>query len=375
MDKLLENLYYNPKSGFLSSNHLYELAKSQNPKVTREFVKEWLSMQEEYQRIQKPKKILYHPIISHEGEYQADIIFMDNAGNNNKKIGLITFIHVPTRYAYAYPISNRQTKTITDILTEFIKDANKKDPVTNLTTDNELFNNRTITKLLKEHNIIHYVEQPYEHSKLAIINRFHRTLKSIFQKYFISQDTDRWIDIYDDVIYNYNNRVHRLFNKPPSKVTKKDILDSNFSKELEGLQAVKLFKQFKVGDKVRYLTKRNKFEKGNKTYSKKIYEIDSINGFSFKLKDIKTGNLLKNKGGTVQDFRYHELLKVGNVQEAPFIEGLPKARTQTQKKADNKQRRFIKEVADTKHEAEGVDDNGNIIFKKRLRPLNEKRRK
>lgn len=344
MDQKINKIYYDSKSGFLSVNELYKKVKEVEPKVTITYIKEWLKKQEEYQIIRKSKKILYHPIISHDGEYQADIMFLDNAGNNNKQIGLITMIHVPTRYAYAYPISSRKTNQIMKGLNEFIEEAYEKDPLQNLTTDNELFNNREVTKLLKENKINHFIEQPYEHSKLAIINRFHRTIKALLQKYFISQDTDRWIDVYDDIIENYNNRVHSLFKKPPSKVTKADINKSNFELEYKGSDAVKEFRKYKIGDKVRYLLKRDKFEKGNKTYSKKVYEITAIEGFSFILKEIGTNKILKNKGGTVQDFRYHELLKVNEINEAPKINNLPKPRTKLQKKADNAQKKFNNEI-------------------------------
>jgi len=146
MDKTLKKLYYNIDLGFLSLNDLYKSAKQQEPKITRKFVKEWLSKQEEYQIVHRPKQILYHPIISHVGEYQADIIFLDNEGNNNKQIGMITMIHVPTRYAYGFPISSRKTDMIIKGLNSFIDAAKKKDPIKNLTTDNELFNNITLDR-------------------------------------------------------------------------------------------------------------------------------------------------------------------------------------------------------------------------------------
>ena len=45
-----------------------------------------------------------------------------------------------------------------------------------ITTDNEFYNNREISSLFSDNDIEHYVETSGEHSKLGIINRFHRTL-------------------------------------------------------------------------------------------------------------------------------------------------------------------------------------------------------
>ena len=54
--------------------------------------------------------------------------------------------------------------------------------------------------------------------KLGIINRFHRTLKEKLTTYFISNDTVKWINAIDDIIYNYNHSVNRGIGIEPSKV-------------------------------------------------------------------------------------------------------------------------------------------------------------
>ena len=54
--------------------------------------------------------------------------------------------------------------------------------------------------------------------KLRIINRFHSTLKEKLTQYFTDNDTVKWIDAINDIIYNYNHSVNRDIGIEPYKV-------------------------------------------------------------------------------------------------------------------------------------------------------------
>ena len=51
------------------------------------------------------------------------------------------------------------------------------------------------------------------------MNRFHRTLKDKLTKHFISTDSVNWVDIIDELIYNYNHSVNRGIGIEPYKIT------------------------------------------------------------------------------------------------------------------------------------------------------------
>ncbi len=63
---------------------------------------------------------------------------------------------------------------------------------------------------------------------------------------------------------------------------------------------------FGIGDNVRVLENKDKFDKGNAQFSKETYEIHDRVGYSYKVKDAE---------GSVKRRRYkpHELLVVENV--------------------------------------------------------------
>ena len=335
MDEILRKIYYNPKSGFLSFNQLFSEVKKEFPNISRKEVKIWYDKQISNQRaIQPNRKVEYHKIIGDGTSYQGDIMFLENPKNNNGFIGMLTFINNSTRYAYVFPIKTNKTEEILANLHHFVEQLDEN--ITNITTDNEFYNNIKIKNFFEDNDIEQYVEYPNVHSKLAIINRFHRTLRGLLNKYFISYDTDRWIDIIDDIIYNYNHRINSGIGKQPAEMTEGDVKNLNKKLQEETKSTIKKFNKFKIGDVVRHLDGRRRFDKGPRRYSDGIFVIDSIDGLSFSLKNVKSGL------PAPRTYRYHELKKVEEPLEPPqLIEKPPKRQTDKQKTI---RRRRIREM-------------------------------
>ena len=79
------------------------------------------------------------------------------------------------------------------------------------------FNNEKIKNYCKENEIKLFFIKNDSH-KLGIINRFHRTIKIKLTQYFINNDTVKWINAIDDIIYNQNHSVNRGIGIEPYKV-------------------------------------------------------------------------------------------------------------------------------------------------------------
>ena len=79
------------------------------------------------------------------------------------------------------------------------------------------FNNEKFKNYCEENEIKLFFIKNDGH-KLGIINRFHRTLKEKLTKYFVNNDTVKWVDAIDDIIYNYNHSVNRGIGIEPYKV-------------------------------------------------------------------------------------------------------------------------------------------------------------
>jgi len=311
---------FNDNLGIISKKRLYQLSKIVEPKITQRIVNEWYDSQPTNQIILKSgKKLPMHKIISDGRGWQADIFFIgDNSYKraNNGYIGLLTFINTSTRFAYVYPIKSRETSEISAGFHEFLKTVGSN--ITTLTTDKELFKNNRIVEMLREHVmnniddytidgniefIRHFTETPNTHSRLAIINRFHRTLRDGLNTHFIHNNTKRWIDVIDKIMNIYNSTPRRTTEYAPKDMTPMKIANLNSELRDEGLQAREGFNQFKVGDRVRHIIDRtNIIGKHVKRFSNEVFTIIDIRGFSFILKN--------EKGFAPRTYRYHELRKV-----------------------------------------------------------------
>ena len=95
--------------------------------------------------------------------------------------------------------------------------------IRSIATDNELFHKWKINQLFEDNDIEHYVEDSGIHSKLGVINRFHRTLRLLLDKFMLYLNTNRWIDIIGYVIHNYNHRIHRILGQEQNDMTHRDV--------------------------------------------------------------------------------------------------------------------------------------------------------
>jgi transposase InsO family protein len=76
------------------------------------------------------------------------------------------------------------------------------------------FLNRGVTAFFKNNNIERRIAEPGDHHGQGIIERFHGTLRRLFRLY---EDAfkEPWKKGFDDLVYNYNHRVHRSIGVEP----------------------------------------------------------------------------------------------------------------------------------------------------------------
>ena len=58
--------------------------------------------------------------------------------------------------------------------------------------------------------------------KPAIVERFNRTMKQIMWKYYIENQTDKWIDVLPDIVDLCNNRFHHALQMTPTQARLED---------------------------------------------------------------------------------------------------------------------------------------------------------
>ncbi len=189
MDDFLRALYYDPASGLKSSAKLLHEAKKQRPDVKLKDVKEFLKTQAETQinRVQPYSQSLEFKFTAPRGAYQADITFLPKYSKVNRGYnGILCVIEIPSRKAYVVPLKTKSATDMAAALADIIKRVDMK--IASLGTDNgKEFLNDNVQKLVKKHDIDHYTCDPEDHRRMAIVERFNRTLKTMLVRYFVAR--------------------------------------------------------------------------------------------------------------------------------------------------------------------------------------------
>jgi len=165
------------------------------------------------------------------------------------------------------------------------------------------FIDKNVKKWFEDNDIKVFYVKDDNHTKLSIINRFHRTLKDKLLKHFIANDTTKWIDVIDEIIKNYNNTSNQgIENLTPREASKPFIQTYLINKKKEMTGEIKKTEvdDFKINDNVLLLNNNNLFSKMKIKYSDVIYKIIKINKNSVDLesnddiiRNVKKSNIKK----------------------------------------------------------------------------------
>ncbi|GMF56775.1 unnamed protein product [Phytophthora fragariaefolia] len=279
MDALLKKLYYDPKTGFIGAQALYQKAKELNPKITFKIVKDWYASQTDIQRYQEQKKRFNgFKIASHNpNSWQIDLAFWE-------KRPILTVININSRLGFAKVLSNKTAATVLAALKAFVR-LHKVDIIT---SDNgSEFMNSQAQEFFKTKKIEHYNNEPGDHGAMGKIERFNRTLKQRLTKMSPKRISQKLIT---DVIENYNTTFHRSIGMTPNDAKGK-VMDADLSHNQ--VEAERIEKEFDVGSSVLYRLKKQAFDKEAARWSKAVYKIVGIDGYRVQIRSRNGHTLYK----------------------------------------------------------------------------------
>ena len=231
-------------------------------------------------------------------------------------------------------------------MNEILKEITPKPEI--LITDNgSEFISKPFETLINDNNISHDFANVGDHKKLGIVDRFVRTLRELINRYMIANKTNKYINVFQDLIFNYNNSYHRGIKGKSAKVAINSPKLMKIMKEKDKL-ANEEEQQFYVGDNVRYIKNKVMFEKGTAPkWSEILHKIIKANKHSYVLDNNKS-------------YKYYEVKKNVIVENTPIIEEIQPTRPTIRK--ENKRLRA--------HEREGIDES-TINNEKRIPKLKE----
>jgi hypothetical protein len=315
----------------------YFISKVQQkyPNLNKKGVESFLNSQEVVQVNTKLKGINLK-ITAKPRTFQIDIMYY-KIGQTLKPFLLL--IDIMSRKAFCYPISGY--KNMTKIITAYKKFLNQVDRVEAIEGDSEFASKEFIT-LNKEKGIRVDTSVAADNhftagNKLGIIDRFTRTLKENLKKYRESiGKIGNLPNIIQSIINMYNDSPHRgIKGKTPNQVWT-NTNEQNIQNMKDTINNDRLFNKLTIGigDTVRVLENKNKFDKGSAQFSKELYEVHDRIGYSFKVKD-SDGNVKRRR------YKPHELLQVVNMTEssrsrAPASDVINTDRVKREEKSTNK---------------------------------------
>lgn len=201
--------------------------------------------------------------------FGSDICDMSNIAkfNDNVKYFLI-LMDLHSRYVWIFPM---KTKTSNIVLNNFKKLKDQVGNFQNLWTDRGgEYVNKSFIKWCQENNINLY--HTGGENKSVFVERFIRTLRGMISTYLIENNTERYIDKLNEIVFNYNNKKHRMIKNTPSNVYNGDRSVEVYDKPISNIK-----QKFKVNDYVRISRIKRTFEKGfTPNWSEEVFKIIAV---------------------------------------------------------------------------------------------------
>ena len=310
-------LVNNPDYKILSRDKLMTLLRKKgfdiNTKVYDEHFKS-SELDQVFSKKNTVKKQPMYKITAAPYSFQIDIVMLPAYKKSNKGVNsFFLAIEILSRKAFAYPLCSNKMESVIQIYeTSFIKDAKKAGAsfIRSVSGD-DFFDNKAFKIINKKHNIpIYTTVAKDDHvankgNKLGIIDRATRTIKRYIQKYMNENKTVIWTQFLSNIITLYNNSPHS-FNgdvSPNDVYNDYEVLMNKYREEKSHNRMLSWSLNLEVGQKVRTLKKKAKFEKEGRTWSSEIFTIVRKEGYRYCV----TGE----DGIEVKyNFRHNELIKV-----------------------------------------------------------------
>jgi len=225
----------------------------------------------------KPNVLLKVKVFHMDDIWSADLIFLPP--EHSYKVA-ITVIDLYTKFAWVRKLKNKTGTEVAKAFEDIMKTSKRK-PKKLWVDQGSEFYNQLFKKMLKDNDIDMY--STYNEGKAVVIENFNRTLKSRLFKAFTVNGNQKWVDIIQNIVYDYNNKIHSVIGISPSEATndpekiKARVMQNNYQQELDSYNQTK-GQRFKVGDRVRICKYKQTFDKGFTGYwTSEVFKIVKVN--------------------------------------------------------------------------------------------------
>ena len=218
--------------------------------------------------------------------WAVDLVDMHQYSKQNKHYKyLLAVIDVFSKYGWLIPLKNKTGIIVSEAFKTLFKE---RQPLYIWSDKGREFYNIHVKELLKDNNIKLYSTENEE--KSSVVERWIGTMKQRMFKYFTAHETNKYYDILNSLVEDYNNTVHSSIKMTPVDASKKEnestVYNNLYPEEEEDAKKPK----FKVGDRVRISKKKDTFEKGYTTrWRREIFVIKEVldtDPVTYKIEDL-----------------------------------------------------------------------------------------
>lgn len=293
MNEKLDKIYSNPQTGLRGWAQLYSDARKSGLKVSVNEVKDFINAQ--------PTQVYYHPRqaqlqrnLMHKiraptyGYLQADLMDYTKFDYQNHRFKyILCVIDVYSRYGWAVPLKNKTNAVVEEVMSKLLLEISKQHKLISITSDNgPEFVSKAMQELFKSFGMDQYTDDPGQHTRTGLVERFNRTIRELIAKFMTQNNTLNWSDHIDKLIENYNSSQHSALKHFGNNVTPHQIWTKNVTTKLEKDRNVP--NDIEVGDSVRYRLSKKKFGKvSDPKWSETKHSVTEIYGNEFYLDGMK----------------------------------------------------------------------------------------
>ena len=372
----LIKLYYNPEMGLLSKEKFAQKA-SEIFGITKVAARKFAESQNVDQIYTQKRKEYGQIFAPGPGRLVMDLIDMSNQSRQNHGYKwLQSIIDMHSRRVWVFPLKTKKPEDVLPGLRTAFNDVDDnprtiKEDVS-LTTDAGSEYKGVVARYLNDKKIQHFVGNPSDGTdrRTAHIESFNRTILNYIKRLWTATGKLNWVDSLQKLADNYNSTRHRIIKAKPIDIWNGTKKSAERKKQIT-------YDDLQIGDYVRVRLPVDNFKKKGReqVWSTVVYKIIDREGMRYMIINSNDENALERT--PLKTLYYpRDLLKVTKTKNDNIGQLAEYSKITTEnkiaKRVKTRQHKDFNKGA-VGHEVKEITDEGEVVYKERLRPGREKR--
>ena len=207
------------EAGYTGARNLFRL-NTATTKEKKKKIYDWLSNQDTYtlhQPIKRRFPRLSYNVSNIDDVWECNLLQLTSIKDSNDGYCyILVVINELGKFAWVEPLKDKTARNVADAFERIINRANPRLFLCLQSDRGKEFVSTAFQNLLYPRGIdFHVVRNP--DIKATVVERLNRTLRERIWRYFSHQNTKRYIDVLQKLVYAYNHTLHSGTRMRPAK--------------------------------------------------------------------------------------------------------------------------------------------------------------